>query len=112
MNKGKEQETYVPAPDGDPLRPPPPRRAGRDGGDGARDGRQQLLRVVVELDVQQHPDFLQPRLGQPRQQVGQTGQALARLAQRLQGAQVAPVAVGDLGVDAEAALEACVLAGS
>lgn len=68
--------------------------------------------VLSYLDVEQQPDVL--RLGpcQILEQVDQARQRLLGLAQRGQGAQVRPVAVGDLFVDAEAPLERSILLGA
>lgn len=49
------------------------------------------------------------RLAQELEQVGEPWHALLGLPQRLEGAQVAPVAVGDLGLLAKAPLEGSIL---
>lgn len=107
MKSGKE--TYIPRPNNNPLPPRPAPLPNRNSRYRPRNGRQQHLRVVISLDIKQHPHCLLLGLGEPLQQVGQTRHALVRLRQRLERAQVRPVAVDDFGGEAEAPFECCVL---
>ena len=64
---------------------------------------------ATNLDIKKQPFVFQARLSQVREQVGEARHRLPRLAHRPHRSKVVPVAVADLGVLAEAALQRPVL---
>ena len=62
------------------------------------------------LDVEEDPDVFEPRLGEVLEQVREEGEGFVGLLRGPQGAKVAPVAVGNLFINAKGALEGGILA--
>lgn len=103
----KRTGTHPPTPKNNPLLPLPPRHRGN----GRRDFGDHFCRRIINLYVEEHPYRLVPGLGQELEHVRQPAHVLPGLLERLQRAEVLPVAVADRLVNAVAALEVFVLLG-